>query len=229
MTYIAENLKAVHARMDAAAKKAGRNPEDIQLICVSKTRPARDVHLASCEGEEHFGENYLQESVETIAQIGTHGITWHFIGPIQSNKTRPIAELFDWVHSVDRIKIAQRLSRQRPEEMADLNILLQVNISHEASKSGLLENEIEEALKVCTALPKLNVRGFMAIPEATDDTQLQHASFAKMNDLLKKYQQTYPQLQELSMGMSGDLEAAIHEGATMVRIGTDIFGKRDYS
>lgn len=229
MTYIAENLKAVHARMNAAAKEAGRNPEDIQLICVSKTRPARDVHLASCEGEEQFGENYLQESVEKIAQIGTQGVIWHFIGPIQSNKTRPIAELFDWVHSVDRIKIAERLSRQRPEEMADLNILLQVNISHEASKSGLLENEIEEALKVCTALPKLNVRGFMAIPEATDDTQLQHANFAKMNDLLKKYQQTYPQLQELSMGMSGDLEAAIHEGATMVRIGTDIFGKRDYS
>jgi len=229
MTNIAENLKAVHARMDSAAKDAERSPEDIQLICVSKTRPARDVHLANCEGEEHFGENYLQESVEKIAQIGTHGVTWHFIGPIQSNKTRPIAELFDWVHSVDRIKIAERLSRQRPEALGALNILLQINISHEASKSGLLENEIEEALKVCCALPNLQVRGFMAIPEATDDKALQHANFGKMNNLLKKYQQSYPQLTELSMGMSGDLEAAIHEGATMVRIGTDIFGKRNYS
>ncbi|PZQ36493.1 MAG: YggS family pyridoxal phosphate-dependent enzyme, partial [Ectopseudomonas oleovorans] len=201
------------------------NFADIGLLAVSKTKPAEAIREAHAAGLRDFGENYLQEALEKQTQLADLPLIWHFIGPIQSNKTRPIAEHFDWVHSVDRLKIAQRLSEQRPAHLPALNICLQVNISGEDSKSGCSPEELTALARAVVALPNLRLRGLMAIPEPTDDVAAQHAAFARLRQLRDELALN---LDTLSMGMSHDLEAAIAEGATWVRIGTALFGARDY-
>ncbi|ARS50864.1 hypothetical protein PSMEN_21615 [Ectopseudomonas mendocina] len=225
MSTIAENIAKVGARIREAAQASQRNFADIGLLAVSKTKPAEAIREAHAAGLRDFGENYLQEALEKQAALSDLPLIWHFIGPIQSNKTRPIAEHFDWVHSVDRLKIAQRLSDQRPAHLAPLNICLQVNVSGEDSKSGCSPEELPELAQAIAALPNLKLRGLMAIPEPTDDVAAQHAAFARLRQLRDDLGL---QLDTLSMGMSHDLEAAIAEGATWVRIGTALFGARDY-
>lgn len=225
MSTIAENIAKVGARIREAAQASQRNFADIGLLAVSKTKPADAIRETHAAGLRDFGENYLQEALEKQAALSDLPLIWHFIGPIQSNKTRPIAEHFDWVHSVDRLKIAQRLSDQRPAHLAPLNICLQVNVSGEDSKSGCSPEELPELAQAITALPNLKLRGLMAIPEPTDDVAAQHAAFARLRQLRDDLGL---QLDTLSMGMSHDLEAAIAEGATWVRIGTALFGARDY-
>ncbi len=225
MSTIAENIAKVGARIREAAQASQRNLQDIGLLAVSKTKPADAVREAHAAGLRDFGENYLQEALEKQAALSDLPLIWHFIGPIQSNKTRPIAEHFDWVHSVDRLKIAQRLSDQRPAHLPALNICLQVNVSLEASKSGCSPKELPALARAISALPNLRLRGLMAIPEATDDVAAQHAAFARLRQLRDDLALN---LDTLSMGMSHDLEAAIAEGATWVRIGTALFGARDY-
>ncbi len=229
MSSIAENFKNVGQQINQAAQLAHRQPEEITLLAVSKTRSVDELRNLYQEGQRHFGENYLQESLEKITTLKDLEIDWHFIGPIQSNKTRPIAENFDWVQSVDRLKIAQRLSEQRPQTLPPLNICLQINISREASKSGCLPNEAEALLNQIAALPHLTIRGLMAIPEATDDVIKQRSTLAQMCSLFNTLQKQHPKMDTLSMGMSGDMQIAIQEGATMVRIGTALFGPRHYS
>ncbi len=226
---IASQISKVLTRIDAAARQASRPIEDITLIAVSKTKPASDIEAAAACGLKHFGENYLQEALEKIETLRTLDLTWHFIGPIQSNKTRPIAEHFDWVHSVDRLKIAQRLNDQRPAKRNPLNICLQVNISNEDSKSGVSADEAPELAKVMAALPNIRLRGLMAIPKPSDDPAEQATAFEAVATLFHTLRRTIPELDTLSMGMSQDLEAAIGAGSTMVRIGTDIFGARNRS
>lgn len=225
MSTIAENIAKVGARIREAAQASQRNLADIGLLAVSKTKPAAAIREAHAAGLRDFGENYLQEAVEKQAELSDLPLIWHFIGPIQSNKTRPIAEHFDWVHSVDRLKIAQRLSEQRPAHLPPLNICLQVNVSAEDSKSGCSPDALPELANAVAALPNLRLRGLMAIPEPTDDGAAQHAAFARLRQLRDDLALN---LDTLSMGMSHDLEAAIAEGATWVRIGTALFGARDY-
>lgn len=225
MSTIANNIAKVAARIREAAQAAGRDPDTVGLLAVSKTQPAEAIREANGAGLSDFGENYLQEALEKQADLADLALTWHFIGPIQSNKTRAIAEHFDWVHSVDRLKIAQRLSEQRPTELPPLNICLQVNVSGEASKSGCAPQDVAELARTIATLPNLRLRGLMAIPEPTDDRAEQHAAFARLRQL---QQALALELDTLSMGMSQDLEAAIAEGATWVRIGTALFGARAY-
>lgn len=226
---IASNIEAVRGRIQKACHQAGRGEDSVSLLAVSKTRSADEIRTAHAAGLNLFGENYLQEALDKIEQLQDLELEWHFIGPIQSNKTRPIAEHFAWVHSVDRLKIAQRLSAQRPPEMAALNVCLQVNISREESKSGCLPEDTLELARQVSQLPHLRLRGLMAIPRATEDETLQHQAFADLRLLLEQLRQTLPELDTLSMGMSGDLDAAIVEGSTLVRIGTALFGPRDYT
>ncbi len=223
---IAENIAKQQQRICATAQKYQRQPEQITLLAVSKTRPAEAVRQAYAAGARHIGENYLQEALDKIAALQELPLNWHFIGPIQSNKTRAIAEHFHWVHSVDRLKIAQRLNDQRPAALAPLNICLQVNISDEASKSGCALADLPALASAVAELPRLRLRGLMAIPAATSDIQQQRDNFARLRQALEQLQQQQPGLDTLSMGMSRDMEAAIAEGATIVRIGTDIFGAR---
>lgn len=232
MSIIAENLQAVEATIGAACAAGGRARNEVNLLAVSKTFPAEAVVEAMAAGQRAFGENYLQEAVDKMAEVarlqpGT-AVEWHFIGPIQSNKTRPIATHFQWVHTVERLKIAQRLSEQRPDELGPLDICLQVNISGEASKSGASESELPELARQVAALPKLRLRGLMAIPEATKDEAQQRAAFARLRTLFESLRADGLALDTLSMGMSGDLAAAVAEGATIVRIGSAIFGARHY-
>ncbi|MEY3006934.1 MAG: hypothetical protein RI942_1276 [Pseudomonadota bacterium] len=224
---IEQKFNKVLNRISKAAMDAQRDPGSITLMAVSKTKPPQDIILAYQAGARHFGENYLQEAQHKIAALNALPITWHFIGPIQSNKTRPIAELFDWVHSVDRLKVAQRLSDQRPHELNPLQICLQVNVSNEPSKSGVALHEAEALALAIDALPNIVLRGLMAIPEPSDEFEAQQSAFLKVRDLFEQIQCHIPHIDTLSMGMSQDLEAAIAEGATIVRIGTDIFGARD--
>ena len=210
---IADNLKKVQSRIDAVDTK-----NQVTLIAVSKTKPASDLQQAIDAGQRHFGENYLQEALDKIESLKKQGLIWHFIGPIQSNKTKQIAQNFSWVHSVDRLKIAKRLNDQRPENLEKLNVLLQINIDNESTKSGILIDEIDELVTHFENFPNISLRGFMCIPNPDNAEQ----SFAKMAKIL----QNHPNLDVLSMGMSADLELAIENGATFVRIGSDIFGKR---
>ncbi len=223
-----ERLARVRERIHAAEQHYGRESGSVQLLAVSKTRPAEDIRACHALGQQAFGENYLQEAREKQQALATLGLEWHFIGPLQSNKSRPVAEHFDWVHSVDRLKLARRLSEQRPEGMAPLNLCLQVNVSGETSKSGCGLDELSELAAQVAALPGLRLRGLMAIPARGDDLQAQRAPFARLREALEALNTEGLELDTLSMGMSGDLEAAIAEGATIVRIGTDIFGPRHY-
>jgi PLP dependent protein len=229
MPNIENNITLVTARVNQAAIAAGRSPDEILLLAVSKTRSAEDIRSAINAGIREFGENYLQEAVEKIAQLAAENVQWHFIGPIQSNKTRLVAENFSWAHSVDRLKIAQRLSEQRPSGLPPLNICLQVNIDNEASKSGFATEETEAAALAIVQLPGLKLRGLMAIPRAEPTYDQQIVAFRALADLRDRINQSLDnseKLDTLSMGMSSDLEAAISQGSTIVRVGTDIFGKR---
>ena len=225
MSTIAENIAKVRVRIREAEQAKNRTPGSVQLLAVSKTKPAAAIREAYVEGLADFGENYLQEALLKQVELADLPLTWHFIGPIQSNKTRPIAEHFHWVHSVDRLKIAQRLSEQRPANLPPLNVLLQVNVSGEDSKSGCSPEELPALAQAISQLPHLKLRGLMAIPEPTEDVAAQHAAFARLRELMHALNLG---LDTLSMGMSHDLEAAIGEGATWVRIGTALFGARDY-
>lgn len=213
------------ARIQAGAQAAQRPAESIGLLAVSKTKPAAAVREAYAAGLRDFGENYLQEALAKQQELADLPLCWHFIGPIQSNKTRAIAENFAWVHSVDRLKIAQRLSEQRPAGLPALNICIQVNISGEASKSGCEPADLPALARAIASLPNLTLRGLMAIPEPLEDRAAQDAAFASVRALQAQLQLP---LDTLSMGMSHDLEAAIAQGATWVRIGTALFGARDY-
>ncbi|MCK9260111.1 MAG: YggS family pyridoxal phosphate-dependent enzyme [Azoarcus sp.] len=226
MTSISANLQAVSARIVAAARAAGRDPGSVRLLAVSKTKPAADVRAAVAAGQRAFGENYVQEGVDKIAALGSAGLEWHFIGPLQSNKTRPVAETFDWVHGIERLKIAERLSAQRKPDLPPLNVCIQVNVSGEASKSGVAPGELPALAQAVAALPQLRLRGLMCIPEPSDDENLVRSRFATLRRLRDALVTDGMTLDTLSMGMSHDLEAAIAEGATIVRVGTAIFGER---
>jgi len=231
MTDIAlpESLAQARERLSNALKKAERPLDSATLLAVSKTKPASMIRQAWQHGQREFGENYLQEALEKQAELADlDDIVWHFIGPLQSNKTRAVAESFAWVHSVDRLKIAKRLSEQRPEHLPPLNICLQVNISREASKSGVMPDEVMALAKEVATLPRLCLRGLMAIPAPANSLAEQRAPLAALRQLLETLQAALPDapLDTLSMGMSDDLEAAVLEGATLVRLGTAIFGAR---
>jgi len=236
MSTIAGNLQAVEATIQAACEAANRPRSTVQLLAVSKTFPPEAVLEAIDAGQRAFGENYLQEGVDKIAAVAkarpalfeNHALEWHFIGPIQSNKTRPIATHFQWVHTVERLKIAQRLSEQRPPELGPLDICLQVNISGEATKSGVKPEELTDLARAVVQLPNLRLRGLMAIPEPQADPALQRAPFARLRALAQDIVKTGIHLDTLSMGMSSDLQPAVLEGATIVRIGSAIFGARHY-
>ena len=230
MSTIADNILEVSSRIHAATLAANRAENCVQLLAVSKTKPAQDLREAYAAGQRDFGENYLQEALGKQLELADLPLIWHFIGPIQSNKTRAIAEHFDWVHSVDRLKIAQRLSEQRPADLPPLNICIQVNVSGETSKSGCTPADLPALASAINALPRLKLRGLMAIPEPTEDRAAQDAAFAAVRDLINSLQASLNlPLDTLSMGMSHDLESAIAQGATWVRIGTALFGARDYS
>ena len=232
MNTVQDNLLNIKNEIAKIAKKCERDPNTIQLIAVSKTKPVEQVIQAINAGQLAFGENYVQEGVEKIQyfekNMPNNDLIWHFIGPLQSNKSKLVAEHFDWMHTIDRLKIAQRLNDQRPKDMAKLNVLIQVNISQEASKSGVKPEEVADLVKQIVTLPNLNLRGLMAIPEIENDYDKQFNVFTKMQQLLQSLQKDYPFMDTLSMGMSGDMQAAIVAGSTMVRIGTAIFGARQY-
>ena len=233
MSTIEEKLQAVRRAIAQAASDARRPADSVTLLAVSKTFGADAVLAAAAAGQTAFGENYLQEALDKIAAVRLAlpqaSLAWHFIGPIQSNKTRPIAEHFDWVHTVEREKIAARLSEQRPEGMPDINICLQVNISGEASKSGVAPDDLPALAHAVAKLPRLRLRGLMAIPEPQSEPALQRAAFAQLRELYEQLRAEGLPLDTLSMGMSADLQAAVLEGATIVRVGSAIIGARDYS
>ena len=228
MSAIADNLQAVQARISNAAAAVGRSPGSVRLLAISRPRPLAWVLDAAEAGQRAFGENYVQEGIDKIAAVSGRNLEWHFIGPLQSNKTKPVAEHFDWVHPIDRLKIAERLSAQRPAYLAPLQVCVQINVSGEASKSGCAPDEALALCRAVAALPGLQLRGLMAIPEPTDDLQAQRIPFRKLRELREQICAAGLPLDTLSMGMSHDLEAAVAEGATIVRIGTAIFGERNY-
>jgi PLP dependent protein len=230
-SHVARHLEEVRQRIAKAAADASRDASTVSLLAVSKTFPAEDVRAAFNAGQRAFGENYVQEAVAKIAELADlrSQIEWHFIGPLQSNKTKVVAENFDWVHSVDRLKIAERLSDQRGNNMTALNVCLQVNVSGEASKSGVTPDETLALARAVAALPHLRLRGLMAIPEPAGTLDEQRAPHRRLREIMNTLRAEGLELDTLSMGMSADIEAAILEGATMVRIGTAIFGARDYS
>jgi PLP dependent protein len=231
MSDLAHNLDAVLQRIGRAAQSARRDPHSVFLLAVSKTFPAEDVRAAHAAGQRAFGENYVQEALAKVTALADlrSSLEWHFIGPLQSNKTRPVAETFDWVHSVDRLKIAQRLSEQRPENLPPLNVCLQVNVSGETTKAGVAPADAAEAARAIAALPRLRLRGLMSIPEPAGSVEEQRAPHRQLREIFERLRAGGLELDTLSMGMSADLEAAVLEGATMVRVGTAIFGARDYS
>jgi len=232
MNDIAHNLAQVRDKISAAATGCGRASEEVTLLAVSKTKPASAIAEAIDAGQRMFGENYVQEGVEKIRYFrekGTADLQWHFIGPLQSNKSRLVAEHFDWCHTVDRLRIASRLSEQRPAEMPPLNVLIQINISDENSKSGIALEELDQLAEQVAALPGLRLRGLMAIPAPESDYDRQFAVARQMAVAFEALKTRFPTVDTLSLGMTDDMAAAIAAGSTMVRIGTAIFGARDYT
>ncbi|MBS0894780.1 YggS family pyridoxal phosphate-dependent enzyme [Tatumella sp. JGM130] len=229
MTSIQHNLQQVRERITAAAEGCGRDPQQITLLAVSKTKPVSAIREAWLAGQRCFGENYVQEGVDKIAlTTDLDGLEWHFIGPLQSNKSRLVAGHFDWCHTLDRQKLAQRLNDQRPPQSDPLNVLIQVNISDEASKSGISVAEIPQLARQIAALPRLKLRGLMAIPAPSDDYQSRLAVCLRMAEAFAALQSEHAGIDTLSLGMSDDMDAAIEAGSTMVRIGSAIFGARQY-
>lgn len=226
MDTIEKRLQAVKSRIERAAESAGRNPRDIVLVAVSKTFPPAAVRAAHAAGQRDFGENHAQEAAAKVDALADLALVWHFIGPLQSNKTRQVAERFAWVHSIDRLRIAERLSAQRPEALPPLQACIQVNVSGEATKSGVAPEEAPALARAVAALPRLRLRGLMAIPEPTDDPAVQRRRFESLRALKERLVAAGLALDTLSIGMSDDLEAAVAAGATMVRVGTAIFGAR---
>jgi PLP dependent protein len=224
---LADNIAKLLERVRLSAQKSQRNTGDIHVLAVSKKHPAEDIRLAHSCGINDFGESYVQEALPKMAALEDLALTWHFIGPIQSNKTRAIAEHFNWVHSIERSKIAARLNAQRPPHKPPLQVCLQVNISGEHSKSGATAEELPQLVRDVMLLPRLQLRGLMAIPAATTDQQLQRQAFAQLKTTLDQLQPLAPGMDTLSMGMSADLEAAIDQGATIIRVGSAIFGPRN--
>ena len=222
-----DNLQIIGAKLKQYAEQYQRNASDIQLLAVSKRHPANAIREAHQAGQKAFGENYVQELLDKAEQLTDLDIQWHFIGPLQSNKTKAIAAVADWVHTVDRLKIAQRLSNQRSDALPPLNICIQVNVSGESTKSGIIPDEVLSIAKDIAGLPNLKLRGLMVIPAPENDFSKQRVAFAKTAKLLAELNTVGFDLDTLSMGMSGDMEAAIAEGATIVRIGTAIFGQRE--
>ena len=233
MSAISSNLQAVRNNISTAAQASAREPSAVKLLAVSKTCNAQAILEAARAGQNAFGENYEQEAIDKIDALRREyphlALEWHFIGPIQSNKTRPIAEHFDWVHSVDREKIARRLSDQRPADLPPLNVCIQVNISGENSKSGVSPEHVAELARKIAAMPHLKLRGLMAIPEPETDPVKQRIPYRRMRQLYDALRDQGMDVDTLSMGMTDDMDAAIAEGATIVRIGTAIFGPRDYA
>ena len=237
MSLITKNWQVISETINSLAQEFDRNAQDVSLLAVSKTFDASAVLEAIKAGQRQFGENYVQEAVEKIHQINSlllndelkKQVIWHFIGPIQSNKTRLIAENFSWVHSIDREKIAQRLSEQRPKNLPDLQVCIQVNIDDELSKSGVAKEDVLSLAQKINAMPRLKLRGLMAVPAASDDETKQRHAFKQLRELKQSLQEQGIAMDTLSMGMSGDLRSAIAEGASIVRIGSAIFGKRDYA
>lgn len=227
MSRLAENLTSVKARITRAAKDAGRDPHSIKLVAVSKTKPAGDVQLAIDAGHRDFGENYLQDALTKIEAIQQPDIVWHFIGPIQSNKTRNIAENFHWVQTLDREKIARRLNDQRPSDLPPLNVCIQINLDDESSKSGVCIDRAMQLGQLVQELPSLDLRGLMFIPAPKESADARLQTCQRARQLFKLFQNEFPKCDTLSLGMSADLEEAVAAGSTMVRIGTDIFGTRE--
>lgn len=232
MNDIASRLLAIKDQIASLTRQAGRAPDDVQLLAVSKTKPIEAIYAAYQAGQRQFGESYVQEAIPKIQLLQTNpdyaDIEWHFIGPLQSNKTKPVAEHFDWVHSVDREKIAQRLNEQRPEHLPALNICLQINISGEQTKSGINADEVFGLAGIISQFPRLKLRGLMTIAENTDDMSVVRDNFLHMQQLFNQLKSQYPSVDTLSMGMTDDMPLAINCGSTMVRIGTAIFGSREY-
>lgn len=226
MTTIQSNLQAVRGRIAAACRAAGRSPDSVRLLAVAKTWPAESVREAFAAGQTAFGENYVQEALTKIRALASLPLEWHFIGPLQSNKTRPVAEHFAWVHSIDRLKIAQRLAAQRPPHLPPLQVCIEVNVSAEGTKSGCTPEALPDLAHAVAALPGLRLRGLMAIPAPSAEPLLARQPFARLRALCEQLRGEGLPLDTLSMGMSDDLEAAIMEGATLVRIGTAVFGQR---
>ncbi|QKN83947.1 YggS family pyridoxal phosphate-dependent enzyme [Scandinavium goeteborgense] len=232
MNDIAHNLTQVRDKISAAVALCGRAPEEVTLLAVSKTKPASAIEEAIAAGQRAFGENYVQEGIEKVRyfqEAGQKDLQWHFIGPLQSNKSRLVAEHFDWCHTVDRLRIASRLSEQRPAHLPPLNVLIQVNISDESSKSGIAPEEIDALAAEVAALPGLSLRGLMAIPAPESEYVRQFAVAQQMAVAFARLKTRYPSVDTLSLGMSDDMDAAIAAGSTMVRIGTAIFGARNYT
>ncbi len=223
---ISLNYQGIKERVRLASEKSQRKTENLHILAVSKRHSADAIRRAHACGLVHFGENYVSEALEKQRELADLPLCWHFIGPVQSNKTRAIAEHFDWVHSVDRLKVAKRLSNQRPQHLPPLNICLQVNISGEDSKSGVHPEELGELATAVAQLPRLTLRGLMAIPAPSDNFDAQRKPFAALRELFEQLKPQMPHFDTLSMGMSGDLEAAVYEGASIVRIGTALFGPR---
>ena len=225
--FSAERLKSVLARIESAARRAGRDPATVALLAVSKQHPAEAVRAAASAGQRHFGENYPQEALAKIESLRDLPLTWHFIGQLQSNKTRDVAQAFQWVHTLDRAKIAERLSAQRPHYAGPLDVLLQVRLAEESGKGGIEIAQVPALAEIVAGLPRLRLRGLMCIPPPQADEALQHEPFRRLREVLLELNRGGHSLDTLSMGMSADLEAAIAEGATIVRVGTAIFGPRD--
>lgn len=230
MTTITDRLALAQHRINQAAQNSSRNPTDVQLLAVSKTKPNSQIIEAYAAGQRRFGENYVQEGEAKVTSLSTDypDIEWHFIGPLQSNKTKVVASLFDWMHTVEREKIAIRLNEQRPAKMSALNVCIQVNISQEANKSGVSGADVFSLAEQINALPNLNLRGLMAIPSANVDIITATSELAALQKLYALLSEQYPSVDTLSVGMSNDLELAVAHGSTMVRIGSAIFGARDY-
>jgi len=224
---LTENFRKIQDLLKHAAEAAGRDPAEVTLLAVTKKEPASLVLAAAEAGQRHFGENFVQEALDKMDETGRDDLVWHFIGHLQSNKTRPVAERFRWVHTVDRLKIAKRLSDQRPQDAPPLNLCIQVNVDDEASKAGVAPDEVAALARDVASLPRLRLRGLMCIPRERDEPQEQREPFARMRALLESLNDNGLGLDTLSMGMTGDFEAAIAEGATIVRIGTALFGPRD--
>lgn len=227
MIKVTENLRKIQDLLRVEAVAAGRLPDSVKLLAVSKRKPVEAILEAASAGQRDFGENFAQEGVDKIDGTGRDDLIWHFIGHLQSNKTRLVAERYDWVHTIDRIKIARRLSQQRPHHAGDLNVCIQVNIDDEQSKAGIRPEDVDAMASEIAALPKLKLRGLMCIPAVRSGMDAQRKPFAALRRLLESLQQQGLELDTLSMGMSADYPAAIREGATIVRIGTLLFGERD--
>ncbi len=227
MSSIAQSLEKIRNRVTVLERRYGRSPGDVRVLAVSKTKPPQAVLAAVEAGQREFGENHVQDALSKLEALEHLDLIWHFIGPIQSNKTRVVASRFDWVHSVDRAKIARRLSDQRPENLPPLNVCIQVNLSGESSKSGVQAKEVDALARIVSELPGLALRGLMTLPQPCDDLEEQRRPFAALRGIFEALNAGGHDLDTLSMGMTNDMEAAIAEGATMIRIGTAIFGPRD--